>query len=76
MYRTLMLAIICGVLAFSFGGPSASAKEELRVVPNLSRQTVFATLSLIARLPDGEVVFDYGEPVEAYPRRDVRATRP
>ena len=39
----------------------------LGVVPYLSRETVFATLSLIARLPDAEVVFDYGEPVEAYP---------
>jgi len=36
-------------------------------VPYLSRETVFATLSLIARIPDAEVVFDYGEPVEAYP---------
>ena len=39
----------------------------LGVVPYLSRDTVFATLSLIARLPDAEVVFDYGEPVDAYP---------
>jgi methyltransferase (TIGR00027 family) len=39
----------------------------LGVVPYLSRETVFATLSQIARLPDAEVVFDYGEPVDAYP---------
>jgi methyltransferase (TIGR00027 family) len=39
----------------------------LGVVPYLSRQAVLATLSLIARLPDAEVVFDYGEPPEAYP---------
>lgn len=39
----------------------------LGVVPYLSRDTVFATLSLIARLPDAELVFDYGEPVDAYP---------
>jgi methyltransferase (TIGR00027 family) len=39
----------------------------LGVVPYLSRETVLTTLSLIARLPDAEVVFDYGEPVDAYP---------
>jgi O-methyltransferase involved in polyketide biosynthesis len=39
----------------------------LGVVPYLSRETVFATLSIIARLPDAEVVFDYAEPVESYP---------
>jgi len=39
----------------------------LGVVPYLSRETVFATLSSIARLQDAEVVFDYGEPVDAYP---------
>lgn len=39
----------------------------LGVVPYLSRETVLATLSLIARLTEAELVFDYGEPVEAYP---------
>jgi methyltransferase (TIGR00027 family) len=39
----------------------------LGVVPYLTRETVFATLSSIARLPNAEVVFDYGEPVDAYP---------
>jgi methyltransferase (TIGR00027 family) len=39
----------------------------LGVVPYLSRETVFATLSSIAGLPYAEVVFDYGEPVDAYP---------
>jgi O-methyltransferase involved in polyketide biosynthesis len=39
----------------------------LGVVPYLSRETVIATLSLIARLPDAEIVFDYGEPPAAYP---------
>jgi methyltransferase (TIGR00027 family) len=39
----------------------------LGVVPYLSRDTVFATLSSIARLPNAEVVFDYGKPVDAYP---------
>ena len=39
----------------------------LGVVPYLSRETVLATLSSIAKLPNAEVVFDYGEPVDAYP---------
>jgi len=36
-------------------------------VPYLSRETVLATLSLIARLPEAEVAFDYGQPAEVYP---------
>ena len=39
----------------------------LGVVPYLSRQTVFAALSQMASIPDAEVVFDYGEPIDAYP---------
>ncbi|MFZ1104036.1 MAG: SAM-dependent methyltransferase [Hyphomicrobiaceae bacterium] len=39
----------------------------LGVVPYLSRDAVLATLSAIAGVPDAEVVFDYGEPPEAYP---------
>jgi methyltransferase (TIGR00027 family) len=39
----------------------------LGVVPYLSRDAIFATLSSIANVPDAEVVFDYGEPPEAYP---------
>ena len=39
----------------------------LGVIPYLSPETVLATLSLIARLPDAEIVFDYGEPPAAYP---------
>lgn len=39
----------------------------LGVVPYLSRAAIFATLSSIAKVPDAEVVFDYGEPPEAYP---------
>jgi methyltransferase (TIGR00027 family) len=39
----------------------------LGVVPYLSRDAVFATLSAIARVPGAEVVFDYGKPPQAYP---------
>ena len=39
----------------------------LGVVPYLSRDTVLATLSLIAHIPDAEVVFEYGRPPAAYP---------
>jgi len=39
----------------------------LGVVPYLSRDAVLATLSLIARIPEAEVVFEYGRPPAAYP---------
>ena len=39
----------------------------LGVVPYLSRDAVLATLSLIAHIPDAEVVFEYGRPPAAYP---------
>jgi len=39
----------------------------LGVVPYLSRDAVLATLSLIARIPDAEVVFEYGRSPAAYP---------
>jgi methyltransferase (TIGR00027 family) len=39
----------------------------LGVVPYLSRTAIFETLGAIAQLPVAEVVFDYGEPPEAYP---------
>lgn len=37
----------------------------LGVVPYLTREAIFATLSYIARVPGSEVVFDYGEPAES-----------
>lgn len=39
----------------------------LGVIPYLSRDAVLATLCVIARLPDAEVVFEYGRPAAAYP---------
>ena len=36
----------------------------LGVVPYLTEKAIFATLGFIAKLPDGEVVFDYANPVE------------
>ena len=53
--------------AVGFNDDRPTFSTWLGVVPYLSRETVFATLSSIARLPDAEVVFDYGEPVDAYP---------
>ena len=39
----------------------------LGVVPYLTRSSAMATLGFIAQIPGGEVVFDYSEPLEAYP---------
>ena len=39
----------------------------LGVVPYLTRAAVMATLGFIAAVPQGEVVFDYSEPLENYP---------
>ena len=36
----------------------------LGVVPYLTEKAIFATLGFIAKLPGGEVVFDYANPVE------------
>jgi methyltransferase (TIGR00027 family) len=37
----------------------------LGVVPYLTREAIFSTLSSIAAVPGSEVVFDYGEPPES-----------
>jgi methyltransferase (TIGR00027 family) len=39
----------------------------LGVVPYLTRDAIWATLSYIASPPESEVVFDYSEPIENYP---------
>jgi methyltransferase (TIGR00027 family) len=39
----------------------------LGVVPYLTRAAIGITLAAIAAIPGGEVVFDYGEPLEAFP---------
>lgn len=56
-----------GLAAAGFKAGEPAFFTWLGVVPYLSRDAVFATLSAIARLSDAEVVFDYGEPPEAYP---------
>jgi len=38
----------------------------LGVVPYLTRDSIEKTLHFIASIPDSEVVFDYGEPIENY----------
>ncbi len=40
----------------------------LGVVPYLGRAAIAATLRYIASIPESEVVFDYSEPLENYPR--------
>jgi methyltransferase (TIGR00027 family) len=47
----------------------------LGVLPYLPRETIFATLRYIASLGDVEVVFDYYEPVENYPRERRQAAQ-
>jgi O-methyltransferase involved in polyketide biosynthesis len=39
----------------------------LGVVPYLTHEAVWATLTAIAAVPGAEVAFDYGRPPEAYP---------
>jgi len=39
----------------------------LGVVQYLSRDAITGTLAAIARIPDAEIVFDYGEPPSSYP---------
>lgn len=52
----------------------------LGVVPYLTREAIFATLAFVAATPKAEVVFDYGEPREAFApdqraRYEARAAR-
>lgn len=61
-------------LLAAFKGSAFKADEPafflwLGVVPYLSRDAVFKTLTSIARNPGAEVVFDYSEPLENYPAK-------
>jgi len=47
----------------------------LGVLAYLPREAIFATLRFIASLDDAEVVFDYYEPVETYPRERRQAAQ-
>jgi methyltransferase (TIGR00027 family) len=65
-----------GLAAAGFDVDRAAFFQWLGVVPYLTREAVSLTLDFIARIPDSEVVFDYGEPFENYPadrRADVIA---
>ncbi|HEY3798656.1 MAG TPA: SAM-dependent methyltransferase [Caulobacteraceae bacterium] len=56
-----------GLAAAGFDAAAPAFFSWLGVVVYLTRPAIFETLSFIARLPGAEVVFDYGEPVSAYP---------
>jgi O-methyltransferase involved in polyketide biosynthesis len=57
-----------------FTNPESSNKPDcpaffiwLGVVPYLARSAIAATLRYIASVPESEVVFHYGPPLENYP---------
>jgi methyltransferase (TIGR00027 family) len=63
-----------GLAAAGFDADRPAFFSWLGVVPYLTRDAVFQTLGFIAGLPGGEVVFDHGEPLSAYPP-EARAAR-
>jgi len=60
-------ALLDSLIAAGFKPEQPTFVIWLGVVPYLSHAAVLATLSALGRLPDVEIVFDYGEPLEAYP---------
>jgi methyltransferase (TIGR00027 family) len=57
-----------GLRAAGFQSDRPAFFHWLGVVPYLTRDAIWATLSYIAGLPESEVVFDYSEPIENYPQ--------
>jgi methyltransferase (TIGR00027 family) len=55
-----------GLAAVGFDLDRAAFFQWLGVVPYLSREAISLTLDFIARVPNSEIVFDYGEPFENY----------
>jgi methyltransferase (TIGR00027 family) len=65
-----------GLAAAGFRADRPAFFQWLGVVPYLTRAAISQTLEFIARVPESEVVFDYGEPFKNYPeerRPDVMA---
>ena len=64
-----------GLMAVGFDRTQSTFFQWLGVSMYLSRETLAATFGFIAGLPDSEVVFDYGEPLENFPEdRRVQLT--
>jgi methyltransferase (TIGR00027 family) len=55
-----------GLAAAGFQSDRPAFFQWLGVVPYLTREAISRTLDFIARVPESEVVFDYGEPFENY----------
>jgi methyltransferase (TIGR00027 family) len=55
-----------GLAAAGFRADRPAFFQWLGVVPYLTREAISQTLDFIARVPESEVVFDYGEPFENY----------
>jgi len=62
-----------GLAAAGFDAAAPAFFSWLGVVVYLTRAAIRETLSFIAGLPVGEVVFDYGEPVSAFPEGRLRS---
>jgi methyltransferase (TIGR00027 family) len=59
-------SLIDGLSAAGFALDRAAFFQWLGMVPYLTGEAISLTLDFIARVPDSEVVFDYGEPFENY----------
>ncbi len=55
-----------GLAAAGFQSDRPAFFEWLGVIPYLTREAISQTLDCIARVPESEVVFDYGEPFANY----------
>jgi methyltransferase (TIGR00027 family) len=66
--------LLDGLAAAGFRTDQPAMFIWLGVVPYLTREAILSTLVTIADVPDGEVVFDYSEPLENYaPEARARA---
>ena len=62
-----------GLAAAGFDAVAPAFFSWLGVVVYLTRAAIGETLRFIAGVTDGEVVFDYGEPVSAFPEGHLRS---
>jgi methyltransferase (TIGR00027 family) len=62
-----------GLAAAGFDAVAPAFFSWLGVVVYLTRAAIGETLRFIASVTDGEVVFDYGEPVSAFPEGHLRS---
>ena len=62
-----------GLAAAGFDAAAPAFFAWLGVTVYLTREAVVDTLRFIAGVPGGEVVFDYGEPLSAFPEGEARA---